>query len=51
MATQDLLGRTQNFSLLSFIEKILSLLGILARYRVDTPNKHDGRLLYKVLKC
>ena len=36
---------------LSFRENILSLLDIMAHYRVNIRNKHDGRLLYEVLKC
>ena len=30
---------------------MLPSLNILAHYRVNIRNKHDGRLLYKVLKC
>ena len=41
----------QGFLRLSFCEKILSLLDILAHYRVNIRNKQDGRLLYKMLNC
>ena len=39
------------FLRLSFGKKILSLLHILAHYRVNIRNKHDRRLLYKMLNC
>ena len=46
-----LMNAMQGFLRLSFCEKILSLLDILAHYRVNIRNKQDGRLLYKMLNC